>query len=239
MGLRLVSPPFLSGEPAVLKHYDREVQRIRQHVASQTDHIQHNLRVVLGFDTTGGDFIDDKILDANEVLIEEDCLKIIALHQPVADNLRYLVTVIKANYDLERIGDMLESIHKLKLDPQAVDRDVGEGPDFLSPLFHLVLRAVEEALVCLRSPDPEQAREIWRNDQQVDGQAKRNVATIRQRLLDAPATPTLLDALYAVRSAERIADNAANIAKEILYLCTGEIVRHRKKQILGAEGQGA
>jgi phosphate transport system protein len=223
----------------MLTHYEREIELLKRRLTEQLDRVHTNARAVLTLPLAGAGgglaetYIDDAALDASEVEIEEDCLKIIALHQPVADHLRFLITVIKANYDLERIGDLLESIRKLKVDPYAVDKELGGAPGEPASLFLLVLRAVEEAVDCLRSPDAERARELWRNDQAIDVKAKALVLRIRQRLVDRAATPGLLDALLAVRSAERIADNAANIAKEVLYLSTGEIVRHRKRQVLG------
>lgn len=216
----------------MLKHYDREVENLTRSLIVQTDRIRHNARIVLGFDPTAGAYIEDKTIDASEVVIEEACLKIIALHQPVADDLRWLTTVIKTNYNFERMGDLLENIHDLKLNPEQADADLGKS-GALSRLFEGVLGAVDDAASCLSDRNEPLAREIWKTNKEIDKDAHALIDLFRAKLLDGPATPALLDGLLSIRFAKRIADNAANVAKEVLYLATGEIVRHRRREFLG------
>ncbi|MCH8514160.1 MAG: hypothetical protein LAT83_21250 [Kiritimatiellae bacterium] len=217
----------------MLKHFDREVEKLHRHLIAQTDRICHNARIVLLFDAAAGDYIDDKTIDRSEVEIEEDCLKIIALHQPVADDLRFLTTIIKTNYNFERMGDLLENLHDLHLNTEQIDQDLGGTPGVYAKFLANVEASVRQASMSLAKRDGLLAREIWKNNKLMDREAYAMVDAFRARLLDAPATPALLDGLLSIRYAKRIADNAANVAKEMLYLQSGEIVRHRSKEILG------
>jgi len=217
----------------MLKHYDREVDQLHQHLLTQTDRIRHNARIVLGFDDAAGDYIDDKILDLNEVEIEEECLKIIALHQPVADDLRFLITIIKTNYNFERMGDLLENIHDLDLKPEQLQSDLGDSEGDFTAFFKTVEQSVTDASLALAKRNGDLARSVWKNNKEIDKASYALVDRIRSRLLDAPGTTALLDGLLSIRYAKRISDNAANVAKEVLYLVSGEIVRHRRREILG------
>ena len=217
----------------MLKHYDREVDLLNRHLLTQTDRIRHNAAIVLGFDSAIGDYIDDKTIDINEVEIEEECLKIIALHQPVADDLRFLTTIIKTNYNFERMGDLLENIHDLRLDADQVESDLGCEPDTFRGFFKTIERSVTDAASALEKKNGDTARSIWKTNKDIDRAAYALVDQFRTRLMREAGTPALLDGLLSIRYAKRIADNSANVAKEVLYLVTGEIVRHRRREILG------
>ncbi len=218
------------------KHYEREVADLIRHLDEQLSRVRTNARVALNLPAASqenDDFIPDSTLDKNEVLIEEECLKIIALHQPVADELRFLTTIIKTNYNLERIGDLLKKIHNLRLDHHRIHRELGDPGMGLLALFARVEETITDACDSLASRDDALARRVWAKDQQVDKDCKALMAHVRAVLKERPATDSLLDALLCCRYAERLADHSANIAKEVLYLVTGEIVRHRRKEVLG------
>jgi len=216
----------------MLKHYDREVNLLKQHLMSQTSRIRHNAAIVLGFDATPGDYIDDSTIDTNEVEIEEECLKIIALHQPVADDLRFLTTIIKTNYNFERMGDLLENIHDFNLDPDQVESDLGSAAGAYRQYFKTIEVSVTDAATALEKRDATLARAIWKTNKDIDVTTYGLIDQFRARLIQAAGTPALLDGLLSIRYAKRIGDNSANVAKEVLYLVTGEIVRHRSREFL-------
>lgn len=217
----------------MLKHYDREVEQLSRHLLSQTDRIRHNAAIALGFDTAIGDFIDDATIDIREVEIEEECLKIIALHQPVADDLRYLTLVIKTNYHFERMGDLLENIYDLHLNPDQVEADLGCAPGEFRAFFKSIESSVSEAAAALEKKDSARARAIWKANKETGRAAYGLIDQFRSRLMREAGTPALLDGLLSIRYAKRVADNSSNVAKEVLYWVTGEIVRHRRREILG------
>jgi len=216
----------------MLKHYDREVQALQKKFLTQTARIRHNASIVLRFDSEPDTLIDDKTIDQHEVEIEEECLKIIALHQPVADDLRFLIALVKSNYNFERMGDLLENIANLGLKPEQIDQDLGStGAGRLVQLFAKVEEAVTKAAEVIDSRDEDQALKLWNSSKQLSREVYELTDIFRDRLIQSAGTPALLDGLLSLRFAKRISNNAANVAKEVLYLDTGMIVRHRRIEL--------
>jgi phosphate transport system protein len=171
---------------------------------------------------------EDRIIDAKEIDIEEECLKIFALHQPVAIDLRYLVAVLKINNDLERIGDLSQNIakHSIKIlsDPIVVK------PVKYQEICNKVQRMVKMSLDALVNLDLSKAKEILKADNEVD---QLNHELYNKVLKEIEKTPQhahlLIQYSHIARHLERIADHATNIAEDIIYLIEGEIVRHSLK----------
>ena len=168
----------------------------------------------------------DSEIDQREVELEEECLKILALHQPVAIDLRFVVATLKMNSDLERIADLAVSIARRA-------GDIATLPP-IEPLFDVkamsslvkgMLRKSLEALVGL---SPGLAREVSASDEQVDRMNREAHRRVLERLKKNPfeAEALLLWFLIA-RGLERIADHATNLAEDVIYMVEGEIVRHR------------
>ncbi|MEX2607857.1 MAG: PhoU domain-containing protein, partial [Kiritimatiellia bacterium] len=201
------------------KHFSRDVEKLTALLSEQLGRVKNNARVVLLSEGGGGTgFIPDKVLDQTEVVLEEECLKISALHQPVASDLRFLTVVIKANRDLERIGDLMENIKDFQLDHAKIHADLGDTDGYLMPLFAQVEMAVSDACACLRNQDDALATKIWAHNKEIDNICDRMMEKMRGVLMEKAASKDLLDALLSVRYAKRAADHAANIAKEVLYL---------------------
>lgn len=171
----------------------------------------------------------DTQVDDEEIHVEEECLKILALYQPVAADLRLIVTVLKINNDLERIGDMAVNMARKAL-------VIAEAPPIGIP-FDLLNMAektkamLRDGLDCLVNLDTELAREVCARDEEVN-QKKRMVRDQVVELLKKDPEPTLvlLKIMAVSRNLERIADLATNIAEDVIYLVKGDIVRH------GSEG---
>ncbi len=169
----------------------------------------------------------DADVDELEVEIEEECLKVLALHQPVEKDLRIIIALLKINNDLERIGDLAVSIAKRarKLDRQ---------PDVQVPRFADMVESVRKmlsmSLDSLVEMDANMARHVLKIDDEVDDINRRNFSTIKKKLKDRPdLTPTYLRTLTISKNLERIADLATNIAEDVIYLVDGEIVRHQHR----------
>jgi phosphate transport system protein len=168
----------------------------------------------------------DERVDRLEVRIEEECLKMLALHQPVAGDLRRIATVLKVNSDLERIADLAVNIADRA-------RSIHEHPPILIPeiiqrMVEVTARMVRGALNAFVNLDPQQARQIMLMDDDVD---RANVEAITELQAMMRASTALVEpALHcfsASRHIERIADHATNIAEDVIYLVEGDIVRHR------------
>ena len=165
-------------------------------------------------------------IDRSEVGLEEDCLKILALYQPVATNLRVIVSVMKMNNDIERIGDLAVNIAERALflcseAPVAAPSDLAE----MRTKALAMLTGSLDALVRL---DPQRAREVRAADDEVDAINRRLFREFSAAVRKRPEqVEGLLSYLSVGRHLERIADYATNIAEDVIYLMEGEIVRHQ------------
>jgi phosphate transport system protein len=168
----------------------------------------------------------DGYVDEHEVHVEEECLKMLALHQPVAVDLRRIATVMKVNNDLERIADLAVSIAERAKAMEAYP--AFPIPDQLPRMVVIATQMVRGSMDALVNMDSAYARRIMAMDNQVD-QLNCDIITELQDVMQsqpnlvAPA----LHCFSAVRHTERIADHATNIAEDVVYLVEGEIVRHR------------
>ena len=170
----------------------------------------------------------DSEIDEREVQIEEECLKILALHQPVARDLRFVVAVLKINNDLERIGDIVVNIadRGVRLTAFPVT-DLQEKVMLMGRLAKEMLKDSLDALIAL---DVHKAVAVIAHDDEVD---RLNVEVINGVV--ARATPgnsgAMTESLILVHSVardlERIGDHATNIAEDVAYLVDGTIIRHK------------
>jgi len=168
----------------------------------------------------------DALVDQMEVDIEEECQKVLALHQPVANDLRYIITILKVNGELERIGDIAVNVSK-RARNLAAEQDPCRSFDFseISEKAGIMLRKSLEALVNL---DDALAYEVCAADEEVN-MLKRNFVTEVKAAIrhDPERLDALLQVFAASRHLERIADHATNIAEDVIYLIKGDIVRHK------------
>lgn len=172
----------------------------------------------------------DKIVDETEVRIEEDCLKILALHQPVAADLRRISTVLKINSDLERIADLACNIAERA---QCMhEHPYFPIPDRLPEMVQQATRMVRMALDSFVEGDAELARQVIMCDQAVDDNNLEVIDELRELMKqDSGLVTPALHCFSASRHVERIADHAENIAEDVIYLVDGDIVRHRSSFI--------
>lgn len=172
----------------------------------------------------------DKVIDEREVEIEEECLKMLALYQPVAIDLRFIVAVLKLNRDLERIGDLAVSVSE-RAAPLARDRWSPEVFDFQT-MAGKALAMVHASLDALVDLDAEKARQLFAADNEVDDMHAAMFEQVRRSAFAEPERVDMLLHLLSIsRYLERIADHAANIAKDVVYMVKGNIVRHRTKEL--------
>ena len=168
----------------------------------------------------------DAQIDAEDNHVYEECLKILALHQPVATDLRRIVSVMMITTDLERMGDLAEEIAERAISlkgtaPLPI-------PEKLQRMADATIMMVRQALDSFVNLNLTQAERVRRMDDEVD----RYNDEIIHELLDAMrADPQMVDPglsmFSATRHLERIADHATNIAEDVIYLIGGELVRHR------------
>lgn len=168
---------------------------------------------------------DDQI-DEKEVAVEEDCLKLLALNQPVAADLRFIITVLKVNNDLERMGDLAVNIAE-RAAYLATHEPISVPLDF-TRMGDNVRVMVRESLDALVNHDAVLARKILDDDDAVDD-ANRHMYDALQKLMhqEPAAIERAIHLLSASRHLERIADLATNISEDVVFLVEGEVIRHR------------
>jgi len=172
--------------------------------------------------------LTDYEIDEKEVEIEEDCLKILALHQPVASDLRFVITVIKVNNELERIGDYVVNI---ALRAQTINQLPNKG--FLAEIdfngmTETVIEMVKTSLDALVNRDVKLARRVFLMDDKVDNYRSFVYRVIKDLIREKPDYPDgLLETYLLARHLERIADRTTNIAEETIYLVEGVVTRSK------------
>lgn len=171
--------------------------------------------------------VSDYEVDEMEVEIEEDCLKILALHQPVAKDLRFIISVIKINNEMERIGDIAVNI---AMRVQTISKHNGNclaTVDFkFNEMSETVIQMLRTSLDALVHRDAALARQVFVMDDQVDEYRNNIYKAVKGLILNNPSHPDCLINTYLLaRHLERIGDRATNIAEEVIYLVEGSIVR--------------
>jgi phosphate transport system protein len=215
-----------------VKHFQRELDTIKKMILSLGALVEQRVhRIKQAIEDRDVDLAKEIVhldheIDEMEVEIEEACLKIIALHQPVAADLRFLVAVIKINNDLERIGDQVVNIAqrvvriaKRPVEPYHFDYSV------MAEKAEAMLRMSLDSLV---NQDLDQAIKVLHLDDEVDNIKDQAYDRIKQAMADGLTEDIgyMINLLLISRHLERLADHATNIAEEVVYMIEGEIVRH-------------
>ncbi len=167
----------------------------------------------------------DADIDRMEVDVEEECLKILALYQPVAADLRFVVAVLKINNDLERMGDLAKNIAKRVV--FLADYELSDLPIDYRGMAAQVKSMVKDSLDALVNADTALAQKVRTSDDEVDNQRRTIERQIEEQIARHPdRTEGLLRLSSVARHLERIADMATNVAEDVIYMVEGEIVRH-------------
>lgn len=171
----------------------------------------------------------DRAVDIAEVDLEEECLKTLALYQPVAADLRLIVAVMKINNDLERIGDLAVNIAERIL--TLSQRQDVELPFDFNRMSSVVRDMLKKSIDSLVKLDKQKAREVLACDEEIDSIHRAMYSTASENMRQSPnKIEYLLNAIAISRYLERIADHITNIAEDVIYLIEGEIVRHNIKE---------
>ncbi|HSW46525.1 MAG TPA: phosphate signaling complex protein PhoU [Phycisphaerae bacterium] len=217
-------------------HMHREIDKLKKHILALGALVEENVQLSLKALSTGDKSLADRVLDRDEeidrkeVAIEEECLKILALYQPVAVDLRFVVALLKINNDLERVGDQAVNIaNKVEITARAGNASLLHV--FESVMVDKALWMLRESLNALVNMDTGLARKVRATDDEVDnlkGEARE--AFLREITKKPDHARTLLALFGAARNIERMADLACNIAEDVIYMVEGNIVRHGGNQ---------
>lgn len=216
-------------------HMKREVERLKQMLLTLCSLVEEQLwQAVKAIEKRDGEMARQVIqrdwqVDQMEVDIEEECLKILALYQPVAIDLRYIITALKINNDLERIGDL--SVNIAERAEYLAGHDPVDAPLDFETMAEKTQVMVHLSIDALVNMDCHLAHQVCKSDDQVDQIHKTMYDQVHQSILKHPEQiESLTHLLSASRHLERIADHATNIAEDVIYMAEGRIIRHRKEK---------
>lgn len=214
------------------RHFVRDMERLWAEILKLAGVVESALtnsvralcdaRADLAAEVRGG----ETAIDRWEVQIEQECLRVLALHQPVASDLRRVAAVLKINNDLERIADLAEHVakraRKLASAPEPV-----VIPQDLEAMAVEALDAVHQSLDALAHGDVAMAHAVITSDRQINSHRRAVLKELKQAIRQNPErVNTWLRLINTARNFERVADHATNIAESVVYLKEGDIIRH-------------
>jgi phosphate transport system protein len=213
-------------------HLQREIERLKKHLLSLCaiveDQVQSAIEAFLHRDEAAALEVErrDTEVDQREVEVEEECLKMLALYQPVATDLRLIIAVLKINNDLEQIGDLAVNIARKAV---AIAGEPHLDVSFdIAGMWRKVQSMLRDSLDAMVSTNTRLAEAVYSRDDEVDCMKRemRKIAEAAARRQPELMGP-LLKVLAVSRNLERIADYSVNIAEDVIYMVNGTIVRHR------------
>ncbi len=213
-------------------HLEKEIGRLKQMILDLCTYVEEN--VCMAVDAVEAVDVEkakivikrDHTVDEREIDIEEECLKILALYQPVAKDLRYVVACLKLNNDLERIGDLAKKIAKnaIKLSTHGVT----EIPVDFTKIEEKTKEMLRNSIESLINKNSSEALQVCQADDEVDDLEDELKEILKAMIMKDPANAEVYISLLGVaRNLERIADYSTNIAEDVIYLVNGEIMRHK------------
>ncbi len=214
------------------KHFQNELERLKKKILYLAAKVEKNLQMAVRSFTDKDLNMADEVIDSDpdidslEVEVEEECLKILALHQPVAADLRYIIAVLKINNDLERIADMAVNIAE-----RSKTLTYNSGPLIpfdLQSMLEIAVKMVRDSVDALVKNSTELARQVCIDDDKIDDRNREVYKLAQDAIRKNPEYAEYYVSLISVsRNLERIADHSTNIAEDVIYMIEGEIVRHR------------
>ncbi|HPU29509.1 MAG TPA: phosphate signaling complex protein PhoU [Syntrophorhabdaceae bacterium] len=220
-------------EGHIYKAFDAELKELKESLLYEGGLVENSIRwaikALLERNSAMSQEVikNDEIINAKEVEIDEFCLKLLALRQPAAKDLRFITTAIKINYDLERIGDMAVNICERVL-------ELNQEPQ-LKPYIDLPRMAetvelmVKESLDAFVREDVELALKVTKEDEKVDQYLDQIFRELLTYMIENPKTISRATRiLFIAKYLERMADHAVNIAELVIFMVEGKIIRHTK-----------
>ncbi|MBI4389485.1 MAG: phosphate signaling complex protein PhoU [Nitrospinae bacterium] len=215
------------------RHLEREIEKLKNKILSLGTMVEESVQKAVKSLTERNSSLGLKVIDSDividdmEVEVEEECLKILALHQPVANDLRLMVAILKINNDLERIGDLAVNIAERAV--FLATQEKIEIPEDLGKMVRKTQVMLKGSLDAMVNGDSILAREICAADDEVDEINRKMYVQVGKTMRSQPERlDCLIHLLSASRYLERVADHATNIAEDVIYLVEGDIIRHRR-----------
>jgi phosphate transport system protein len=213
------------------RHFDDELKALKQRLVEMGTRSEESVRLAMMTLTARRESLAEEVfrmeqkINADEMEIEEEALRLIAQHQPVAKDLRFLTSTIKIINELERIGDLAVNITEVAL-------DLMKQP-LLKPLIDLPRMAniasqmVKDSLDAFISDDSRKAKSVCERDDEVDSLNDQVFRELITYMIQDPANiKRAVDLILVARHLERIADHATNISENVFYIVEGKTIKH-------------
>ncbi len=213
------------------RHFDDELKALKEKILRMgslvEEQVQGALRALIERDSDLARKViaNDRQVNTLDVEVDEDCLRLLALQQPAARDLRFITTAMKISTELERISDLAENICERAI-------ELNEEPQ-LKPYIDIPrmaswsLRMVKEALDAFVNHDATLARKVCMDDDFVDDLTHQLFRELLSFMLENPQTITrAIRITFISKYLERIADHATNVAELVVYMVEGKIIRH-------------
>jgi phosphate transport system protein len=213
------------------RHFHEELEALKQTLLAMgglvEDQIRRAMQALLERDDViAQDVIDrDRQVNTYDVEVDEQCVQLLALHQPAAGDLRFITTAMKIVTDLERIGDQAVNIGQRALE---LNREPQLKPYIDLPrMADKAQRMVKESLDAFVAGDTALARQVCAEDAEVDALKEQIFRELLTFMMEDPRTVSrAIRVILISRFMERVADHATNIAEMVIYLVEGKMVRH-------------
>ncbi len=217
------------------KHFERQIDRLKEMLLTLGGMVEKSVDEALRAIESRNVELARKVIDNDteidrmDVEIEEECLHTLALYNPVASDVRYVVAVLTINKDLERIGDLAVNLAEeaifLENEPP-----IQQAPFDLLDEGRRVRQMLKDCLDALVNRDASLARRVLKADDEVDRIHREMYRGVKEAIRQNPLeTSRFIELLNTSRQLERIADHAVNIAEDVIYVVEGRIVRHQPK----------
>jgi phosphate transport system protein len=215
----------------VQRHFHEELEGVKQTLLAMGGLVEDQIRRAMTAllerdDALAQEVIDrDRQVNAYDVEVDEQCVSLLALHQPAAGDLRFITTAMKIVTDLERIGDQAVNIAQRVLE---LNREPQLKPYIDLPrMAERAQRMVKESLDAFVARDTALARQVCGEDAEVDALKEQIFRELLTFMMEDPRTiPRAIRVILISRFMERVADHATNIAEMVVYLVEGKMVRH-------------
>jgi phosphate transport system protein len=227
----------------VERHFERELEALKEQLLRMGGHAEAiTLKAVDSLRRRDAALArevlaDDKLIDRLELDIDDRCLRLLALQQPLARDLRFITAALKISNDLERVGD-----HAVNIAGSSIR--LAELPQ-LKPLVdvprmaELACGMLHEALDAFVGADAETARRICRRDDDVDSLNRQLFRELLSYMIEDPSTITrAMELILVARNLERVGDMATNVAEEVVFIAEARVIKHHAEDAPAGEDFG-
>ena len=223
------------------RHFDEELNQLKERLLRMSSlaekAISSTIKALIDRDAELALSVADSDDPINmlEIEIEEFCLKLLALHQPQAGDLRFIIAAMKINNDLERVGDLAVNIAKVT--KYLIKIPVVKSLNEISDMAKAAQKMLKDSLDAFVNKDAQLAKNVCKRDDEVDNMNKKIFMNFLSSAKDPKAVEYAVDLILIAKNFERIADHSTNICEDVVYLVEGKTVKHHieERQIILAQ----